>query len=270
MKEWTVYKHTSPSGKVYIGITSQSVEERWRKGNGYKTQVFYKAIEKYGWNNIKHEILYKNLTKEEAEEKEIYLISFYKSNDKKFGYNVENGGNSVGKLSEETKIKISKSLKGKPNNISEEGRKRIGEATRKRQLGKPRSPESVRKTAEKQRGRKMSDEQKQHLREKFTGRKLTPEWLEHRTKAQTGLKRSKETCERISKAVGRKVICLNTLEVFPSMTLAAKYAGLTQPSKISMCCSGKREVAGRHPVTGEFLRWARYSEYIEESGECCG
>ena len=29
MKKWIVYKHTSPSGKVYIGITSNSPEKRW-------------------------------------------------------------------------------------------------------------------------------------------------------------------------------------------------------------------------------------------------
>ena len=29
---YTVYMHTSPSGKRYIGITSTSVEERWRNG----------------------------------------------------------------------------------------------------------------------------------------------------------------------------------------------------------------------------------------------
>ena len=50
--------HTSPSNKKYIGITSLKPEYRWNKGNGYKTQtVFYRAIQKYGWDNFKHEII---------------------------------------------------------------------------------------------------------------------------------------------------------------------------------------------------------------------
>ena len=65
---YSVYKHTCPSGKVYIGITMQKPEIRWNKGLGYKKQdYFYKAILKYGWDNIKHEVLYKDLSKAEAE-----------------------------------------------------------------------------------------------------------------------------------------------------------------------------------------------------------
>ena len=68
---WTVYKHTSPSNKVYIGITSKSCQERWANGNGYKgNSIFSKSIKKYGWKNISHEILYEGLTKKEAIKKE--------------------------------------------------------------------------------------------------------------------------------------------------------------------------------------------------------
>lgn len=97
---YTVYKHTFPNGKVYIGITSIDVKVRWQNGRGYMKRSHGKyhqprmaqAILKYGWENIKHEILYEGLTKEKAEQKEIELIAKYKSNDCKFGYNVEAGG----------------------------------------------------------------------------------------------------------------------------------------------------------------------------------
>lgn len=36
MNSYTVYKHTSPSGKVYIGITKKKPEYRWNHGRGYK------------------------------------------------------------------------------------------------------------------------------------------------------------------------------------------------------------------------------------------
>lgn len=48
MKKYCVYKHVSPSNKVYIGITSKNPLRRWENGNGYKNnKYFYRAILKY-------------------------------------------------------------------------------------------------------------------------------------------------------------------------------------------------------------------------------
>ena len=132
MDNYTVYKHTAPNGKVYIGITSCSVERRWQRGKNYQNNKhFTKAIKKYGWDNIEHQILFTGLSKENAEQKEIELISEYQSSNPIYGYNVENGGNATGKLSEETKKKISNSLKGKHykkrRNHTEEEKKAISE-----------------------------------------------------------------------------------------------------------------------------------------------
>lgn len=125
-KSYTIYKHTSPSDKVYIGITSQKPENRWRKGKDYKTcPYFYLAILKYGWDNIKHEILFKQLTKQEAELMEQELISLYKSNQREFGYNIESGGNLQKEISEETRHKISEANKKRV--VSEETKKKISE-----------------------------------------------------------------------------------------------------------------------------------------------
>ena len=113
---FSVYKHTTPSNKVYIGITCQKPNRRWKNGNGYKRNQkrFYSAIQKYGWENIKHEILLDGLTKEQAEQKEIELIALYKSNQREYGYNEQNGGTTNGKYNKETKEKISKALQGMP------------------------------------------------------------------------------------------------------------------------------------------------------------
>ena len=111
-RNYTVYLHTSPSGKYYVGITSISVEQRWQNGRGYKRQVFYRAIQKHGWDNIDHEIIASNLTKEEAENFEILLIKELHTTNPNYGYNVDNGGNSIGKMSEETKKKLSNKHKG--------------------------------------------------------------------------------------------------------------------------------------------------------------
>ena len=139
--------HKCPNGKVYIGITSRRPKARWVCGNGYiKNEHFYRAIQKYGWENIEHIIVEQNLPKKDAAELEIKLIKEYKSNDYKFGYNMSSGGEFGGsgvivsqetraklsqkrkgrKLPEYVKNKISESLKG--HYISEETKKKISQS----------------------------------------------------------------------------------------------------------------------------------------------
>ena len=94
-REYIVYKHTTPSNKTYIGITCQSLNDRWKNGLGYQSQkYFFKAIVKYGWINIKHEVLFTGLSLTEAQQKEIELIKQYNSTNPEFGYNITPGGDS--------------------------------------------------------------------------------------------------------------------------------------------------------------------------------
>lgn len=92
--QWTVYVHTSPSGKHYVGCTKMDVRKRWGcNGNGYKAQPrFMNAIQKYGWDNFKHEIVADYLLEKDALQLEISLILKLKANDPEFGYNVTGGG----------------------------------------------------------------------------------------------------------------------------------------------------------------------------------
>ena len=85
---YLVYKHTSPDGKVYIGITQNHPQTRWNEGGGYEKQTrFYKAIQKYGWVNFKHEIIDAGLTEKEAKDIENEQIIICKSYLKEYGYN---------------------------------------------------------------------------------------------------------------------------------------------------------------------------------------
>lgn len=89
---YVVYRHISPNGKSYIGITGQSPERRFQNGDGYSSQpAFYRAIQKYGWENFKHEILEEKLTEKEACEKEDFYIKKYNSVAPN-GYNSREGG----------------------------------------------------------------------------------------------------------------------------------------------------------------------------------
>lgn len=93
MNNWIVYYHQTPSGKFYIGITSNEVEKRWKNGEGYiGCPAFYRAIKKYGWENINHEIIVSSLSKEEASNFEKLLISKLDTTNPKNGYNIKIGG----------------------------------------------------------------------------------------------------------------------------------------------------------------------------------
>lgn len=101
-RAWTVYVHTVPkelSGydydKHYVGITSMNPQNRWNGGCGYSGQVFYNAIQKYGWKNINHEIYADCLSEEDAKETEIMLIKKLKSHISQQGYNVSTGGDGT-------------------------------------------------------------------------------------------------------------------------------------------------------------------------------
>ena len=90
---YTVYMHESPSGKRYVGITKTSLKKRWGSGHGYKNNpYFWRAIQKYGWKNIKHKIIAEGLSKEDACKMEIDLISKLNLTDAEFGYNIRQGG----------------------------------------------------------------------------------------------------------------------------------------------------------------------------------
>lgn len=134
-KEYCVYKHTSPSGKVYVGITCQVPEYRWANGNGYKQcAAFFNAIKKYGWDNIQHEIVLDGLTEDEAKRKECELIKQFKAQDRKHGYNLTAGGDGMSNPSEETRRKLSAAHKGKRPSLgyrhTEDAKRRIGEASK--------------------------------------------------------------------------------------------------------------------------------------------
>lgn len=98
-----IYKYTSPSGKSYIG---QTIHEEIRKGQHIQAakdkntqHPFYKAVQKYGWDNISYEVLVRfecgnksTLTKI-LDHFEIFYISKY--NSYKRGYNQTPGGHIV-------------------------------------------------------------------------------------------------------------------------------------------------------------------------------
>ena len=103
-KKWKVYCHTNKvNGKKYVGITSQKrLNDRAHSGASYvNCKVFYQAINKYGWDCFESEILATNLPEEKAKELERFYIKLFKTQDRRFGYNVDDGGGTPLSPSEE-------------------------------------------------------------------------------------------------------------------------------------------------------------------------
>lgn len=229
MDSFCVYKHTSPSGKVYIGITCREPDKRFNHGRGYKgSPHFMSAIQKYGWDNIDHEIIETGLTKKQAEEKERYYIKLYDSTNPKFGYNITYGGGVGGRFTDETKRKISESLKAAYKNPE------LREMARIRATGHKHSEETKAKMSASRKGMKMPREAVERIASLNRG------------KHKIGHPHTEETKRRISDkkkgkhfgGTGRKprpVICVETGVVYESAKDASMQFNVLRQSIYKSC-----------------------------------
>lgn len=106
MQTGLIYVHKNKiNGKCYVGQTILPPQRRWKTdGRGYiSQQKFYRAIQKYGWNEFEHIILEENIPEDQLQFRESYWIKYYDSVNN--GYNVEDGMPG-GHRSEETKQHI--------------------------------------------------------------------------------------------------------------------------------------------------------------------
>lgn len=234
-KSYCVYVHINKeNGKRYFGITCQKPEERWRQGRGYKnSDAFYPAIQKYGWDGFDHKILASGLTKEEAENMEIKLICEYQTQNKEYGYNIKEGGGAP-QQTDEIKKKISETHIGPLNPMygkqhTEQEKKNLSEkmsGENNPRYGKKNSDETRRKISEALTGRHLSEEHKQKQAV------ITGERFKGRQRPDGGGKPPK------------KIICVETGEVFNSIADAAKAKGIKHKSNISTVAKGKAKTAG--------------------------
>ena len=113
-----IYKITSPSGKIYIGQTIHTLEERIKGHNKKSTNctLLKRAIDKYG-DEMVYEII-ETVPHELLDERETYWIKELNSLAPN-GYNCSTGGNNKKELSDLLKDNISKGLKN--NKINRDG-----------------------------------------------------------------------------------------------------------------------------------------------------
>lgn len=158
---YIIYMYTFPNDKKYIGKTKCSMNRR-RGGDNWQhykdCTLLWRAIQKYGTENIKTDILFEGvLTDEEASEKERFYIAKYKTNacrykNPNYGYNLTDGGEGVSGYvpSEERMQEMLKQLEkakevrlSKP--VSEESRRKMSESHKGLGVGCKRSEETKRK-----------------------------------------------------------------------------------------------------------------------------
>lgn len=212
---YTVYQHKNKvNGKMYFGITSRNPIERWgNNGNNYKsTPHFYSAIQKYGWDNFEHNILYENITKEEACDIEKMLIEKYNTQNREFGYNILEGG-QASTLPIEVRKKMSKAMMGNQNGA-----------------GHPCTEEKKQKISAAQKGRKLSEE--------------------HKIKLSEAAKKRHVPCSEEKKKIlsqnyphKREVYCDETEIVYPSVQECARQLNL-HATLVSKVCKGKLHTTG--------------------------
>lgn len=221
MEDYCVYLHRTPSKKVYIGMT-KDVKERWKNGNGYHYhKYFYKAIKKYGWENIEHKILLDGLTRVDAVKFEKFFIKLFKSNNSKFGYNLTDGGDGIFGYhhTQETKEKIG--LASRQWIRTDETRKKQSEAAKNRPKYKL----------------NLSNE----LKEKKS--KIAKKMWEDDSYKKLMLEKMRNASIGRPSAKRKKVKCIETGEVFDCILHASqKYK--VQACHISYCCKGKRKTCG--------------------------
>lgn len=243
---YTVYMHICPNNKKYIGITKNKPQKRWGNGNNYKQSVFfYNAIKKYGWKNIKHIILFTNLSKETAEKLEQELIQKYKSNHSQYGYNIQNGGN-INCVNEKTKKILSQKLKGKHNSPNTEFKKGNCRSLRK---GVVLTQETKDKISKSKKGKKIKETQNYKKFGKdnhFYGKHHTEQ-----TKKILSLK------AKGRKSTRRKAVqCIDTGKIYDCIYDAAKEYKTTITC-ISRACSGQRK-------TFKKMHWKFYNNKEEK------
>ena len=235
----SVYMHTVPNGRIYIGVTCRDPQLRWqRNGSGYRKQTeFFADIQKYGWDNIKHEILFQTTDTDEAYAKEEEYIRLYKDKYGSLVYNTTFGR----KHTDQYKQRISELHKGVPMSNSA---KEKASRTRIELYGTP-----VICWETKEYFSSMTEAAKSHGLPKpgniCTACNHFPVYTiggYHWYRANDDI-RDKE--ELLIKASSLPVRCVKTGEVYPSSNEAANAIGYSYPIRIVQICDGMNAKAAQ-------------------------
>ena len=253
------------NNKKYIGqavnIYRRFIEHKSMLNcNNHYNQHLQFAWNKYDSNSFRFYIL--ELCEQYLlDEKEVYYISFFQSNCDEFGYNIEPGGHKNKTMSDDTRLKISQSLKGRPLTLTQKNAISKSNSTRilsndTRQKMKD-NHYDVSGENNPMYGKSHSDETKK----KISDSKVGKSGLSGDMHPMFGKHHSESSKQKISDAVSgekhprcRPVYCSELDEYFWGAKDAQDKYNVCK-DYICACCSGRQKTAGKHPVTGEPLHW---------------
>src|ERR1035437_4075269 len=187
-----IYKITSPTGKIYIGL-STDIYSRWKQHKSLReTDSDYKlcrSLKKHGIENHIFEIIYtlEIYDKDKLNYLEAHYGKLFNVTNKRKGLNIRECGGSRGKHSEESKQKNSESHKGKKASAETKAKQS------KSQTGKKRSAETKQKQRESKIGKKRSTESKSKQGESNKGK---PTWNKGIPMTEEAIIKSVETKKR--------------------------------------------------------------------------
>lgn len=209
MKICGIYKITSPSGRIYIGSSSNLGYRKYQysKSNCKFQTKLINSILKYSWDAHTFEIV-EECEFEKLYERERYWGDFYDVLNKHKGLNcvLPAIGDSKTCISEETRQKYSNAQKGKK--MSEKTREALSACW----WGKVVFSEETRnKISEKKKGHTVSEETRLKISNSLKGRKQTEE--------------EKENHRLGASHKGRKIICTKTNKIYLSLKEAVIDSG---------------------------------------------
>lgn len=315
------------NNKIYIG-QSIDISRRWKdhkkclRKNIHRNIHLQSAWNKYGESKFIHKAI-EYCKVNELNEREIYWIIYFNSNNQNYGYNLDFGGGSLKSVSDETRRKLSESSSGANNHAA---RKVVcietGEIfdTIKDAESKYNIPKGV--IGHCCRGERIWSNgyhwayYEDYISYSKNDLKRISKRKPHRNfkkvinlntgiiylsmaqaERDTGISQYKisSCCRGQSKSCGetnngekiifkyydeylkmsqldidsyklnmkspfRKVICLNTGKIFNKICEASDWCNLKSSSPIINCCKKRNLTAGKHPITGESLKWEYYNE----------
>lgn len=253
--------------KKYIG-KSFDINKRW-SNHKYKLNKgahvnnhLQNAWNKYGKDNFEFSII-ELCNEDDLNDREIYWI---KVTDAYYnGYNQTEGGEGT-HLPEEVKAKIGAAAKewwANPENKNRMSEARKGEGSF--WYGKMFSKDMIQKLSEAHKN--PSEEVRQKQSRARQGKQLTEETRRKISESSKGKIVSEDTKLKMSKSkVGennsrsRAVYCIELDEYFWGAAEAYNKYGINV-NGICSCCRGRKQSAGKHPITGEKLHWVYADEW---------
>ncbi|WP_158572950.1 MULTISPECIES: NUMOD3 domain-containing DNA-binding protein [Anaerotruncus] len=260
MRQFTVYMHINKlNGKIYVGMTSQPLSRRFRRGEGYRKNIyFYRAICKIGWDNFEHRIIAQNLSQLKAEELEKSLISKYQTTDPSHGYNITDGGDGLNGYIPTLALKKLRSLQnaGERNPFygkhhTPETRAKLSAINKTKMAGtenpfygKKHNEQTKEKIRQYRLGKTMPQEVRQRISLSTTGAKNHFYGMSHSVEQRKKWSQKRTGAGNpMARAVDQYDLSGNYLKTYSTAKEAGDILGI-ENTNITRCCKKERKTAG--------------------------